>query len=422
MAILHHVKTLQALVPSYATRFQCLGSECSDSCCSGWTVNLDRRTHEAYKRIQDPVLTPLIQTKLERTRKQNSDKQYSRIAIDPESRDCPFLEKALCSIQARLGEDKLSDTCFQYPRKTAQVGGVRQQSMTLSCPRAAQLALDSSEAMEILSLPISVRDDAVVKSSQKAQLSPDTLNAVRFALIRQVRVGSVPLWQRLASLAVACEVVQDFIKQGKSIDLPLTLAQFEDALSSGAFSRALDDLRPDFIVQSVVLSGIWSSQALRLEQLSQSQSRVQTEVTLGLGMTPSRLDSDASLLIQRYQIGIAYLQTTLERSPWLLNNYTVNEMFHSVFPFGAASPLDHYRNLVMKYGVLRLMLAARCAYLDRPLTKEEVAETVQVFGRLYEHWGGLSTYLEKVLQSMNLSSTAGLYRFLKCDDNQGCRC
>jgi lysine-N-methylase len=414
MTILHHVKTLQALVPAYTTRFQCLGSECSDSCCSGWTVSIDKRTHEAYKRIQDPVLTPLIQTKLERTRANTSDGAYSRIALDSGNGDCPFLENALCSIQSRLGEDKLSHTCFQYPRQTKQVAGVRQQAMTLSCPRAAQLALDSCDAMEILSLPISVRSDSVIKQSQDIQLLPDIVNSVRFALIRLVRVESVPLWQRLASLAVACEVVQDYSKQGKSVDLPVLLGHFEATLSSGTFSKALDDLRPDYLTQSVVLGGIWGLQASRGG--SQSQNRVQTEVTLGLGITPSEPDGDATLLVRRYQIGISFLNTTLGRFPWLLTNFVVNEMFRDVFPFGMQSPLDHYRILVIKYGVLRLMLAARCAYLDRPLTKEEVAETTQVFARHYEHWSGLSSYVEKVLKSAHLTSTADLYRFLKCTD------
>ena len=415
MTVLHHVKTLQALVPEYTTRFQCLGSECPDSCCSGWTVSVDRRTHEAYKRIQDPVLTPLIQKKLERSRATKSDGAYSRIELESGNRNCPFLENALCSIQSRLGEDKLSHTCFQYPRQTKQVGGVRQQAMTLSCPRAAQLALDSSDSMEVMSLPISVRSDSVIKEPLRLQLSPDTLNSVRFALIRLVRVESAPLWQRLASLAVACEAVQEYIKQGKSADLPVLLGHFEDTLSRGGFSRALDDLRPDYVSQSVVLGGIWGLQAFRGG--SQIQNRVQTQVTLGLGIKPSAPEGDAALLVQRYQLGISFLNTTLEQFPWLLTNFIVNEMFRDVFPFGMTSPLEHYRILVMKYGVLRLMLAARSAYLDRPLAKEEVAETAQVFARHYEHWSGLSTYVEKVLKSAHLTSTADLYRFLKCTDH-----
>lgn len=30
-----------ALMPEYMKKFKCIGGECEDTCCAGWTVSLD---------------------------------------------------------------------------------------------------------------------------------------------------------------------------------------------------------------------------------------------------------------------------------------------------------------------------------------------------------------------------------------------
>ena len=35
--------------PEYFSRFSCLASECPDTCCRGWEIQIDRKTLERYK-------------------------------------------------------------------------------------------------------------------------------------------------------------------------------------------------------------------------------------------------------------------------------------------------------------------------------------------------------------------------------------
>ena len=35
----------------YMQRFGCIGAECEDNCCHGWTVEIDPLTHERMKKL-----------------------------------------------------------------------------------------------------------------------------------------------------------------------------------------------------------------------------------------------------------------------------------------------------------------------------------------------------------------------------------
>jgi lysine-N-methylase len=43
------------LAPTYYRHFRCTGSECPDSCCYGWRVDLNQQTFEKYQAIEEKV-------------------------------------------------------------------------------------------------------------------------------------------------------------------------------------------------------------------------------------------------------------------------------------------------------------------------------------------------------------------------------
>jgi len=48
------------LMPTYVSRFTCIGGDCEDTCCAGWGVTLDEETYHRYRSCLDPVLGPLF--------------------------------------------------------------------------------------------------------------------------------------------------------------------------------------------------------------------------------------------------------------------------------------------------------------------------------------------------------------------------
>ena len=121
--------------PTCIKEFRCDGSKCGAQCCrAGWAIEIDDQTAAAYSSFDAGFNQHL-----------RFDDELNRhvIALDAEGK-CPMLgEDNLCSIQKKYGEDFLSETCRQYPRQTLDFGNYFERSLSLVCPLAADLILNS---------------------------------------------------------------------------------------------------------------------------------------------------------------------------------------------------------------------------------------------------------------------------------------
>jgi len=102
------MKPARLLQPSHFGKFRCIGSDCEDTCCSGWIVHIDKSTYGKYRNSSDPALQTLV------TINENApdDDDYARIQMNRAV--CPFLSEGLCSIQQRFGEDYLSTVSYTH--------------------------------------------------------------------------------------------------------------------------------------------------------------------------------------------------------------------------------------------------------------------------------------------------------------------
>ena len=73
---------------------------------------------------------------------------------------CAFLnEENLCDLYKALGPDALCDTCKSYPRHTEEYEGLRELSLSLSCPEAAKIILSCKEPVRFLEEETDEEDD-----------------------------------------------------------------------------------------------------------------------------------------------------------------------------------------------------------------------------------------------------------------------
>lgn len=414
MAILHKSRNLEALVPKYVKDFHCIGPDCPDNCCTGWTVSIDRKTYNAYQKVAHPDLATRFQSAVQRTRKTGGDANYAKVEMKEATGECPFMEQRICSIQRELGEDKLSNTCFSYPRSTHEVGGVRQQALTLSCPEAARLALADRLAMDFTTHTISIRDGQALAVGRKFGLEPDLMNRVRFFSIQLMRGEGMALWERLATLGVMCETVGSLIQKGNQARIDSVLEELSVAISSGAVRQSLAHMNADHDVQALIFAKVWGDRMGR-SRASSNQIRVQEDILCGLGFDPETGLGNKQALVKLYADGLLHLNATLRQHPALIENYLVNEIFREQFPFGDSSPLNQYTQLVVRYGVIRLMLVGRCLAIGGPLDLRAAIDTIQVFARIYQHNARFVLDLQTALRAANWDSLEKIYRFLRDD-------
>ena len=122
--------------PAYYHDFQCIASQCPDSCCKEWTVDVDAEAAAFYKSLEGS-LGDRLRAVLQDTE--------DGVIMEIENGRCPmWRQDGLCCIQAELGHDALCQTCREFPRLRHEYGNFTERGLELSCPEAARLILSSS--------------------------------------------------------------------------------------------------------------------------------------------------------------------------------------------------------------------------------------------------------------------------------------
>ncbi len=124
--------------PSYYKKFACIAGDCPDTCCAGWEIVVDPESLDRYNKLSDNY----------------GQKIRSLITVDgdgdsifsPCNSRCPFLlDNGLCDMYINLGHESLCRTCRRFPRHITYFGARIETGISLSCPEAARLIMDSSD-------------------------------------------------------------------------------------------------------------------------------------------------------------------------------------------------------------------------------------------------------------------------------------
>lgn len=128
-------------IPDYYREFHCTASQCPDTCCAGWKIMIDETSLKKYRMVKGAVGNRLRNGICW---KDASFRQYQH--------RCEFLnEENLCDLYSDLGPGMLCRTCRTYPRHIEEFQGLREISLSLSCPEAARIILKHAGPVRFLS-------------------------------------------------------------------------------------------------------------------------------------------------------------------------------------------------------------------------------------------------------------------------------
>lgn len=128
---------MRYIKPYYYTEFKCIADKCPDTCCAGWQIVIDDETLEIYSNEKDEFSYRL---------KNSID--WSEGAFFQNNGRCAMLnDNNLCDLVTAKGEGALCKTCHMYPRHIEEFEGVREYSLSLSCPVAARIILEDTNKL-----------------------------------------------------------------------------------------------------------------------------------------------------------------------------------------------------------------------------------------------------------------------------------
>lgn len=407
MSLDHPIRTMPSLQPRYVSRFSCLGSSCEDSCCNEWHISLDKKTFQHYSAPGSRGLAQVVRI----NPAPREDTNYGHIALAGELAECPLLEEKLCSVHRDKGAGALSHTCFSYPRVWAEIDGQGEQSLELSCPEVARLALLAPDAFEFEEASMSVRPEVVRTVLANPGFTTDAINQVRYFCINLMRAQELALWQRLALLGLFCESLNEPVANKDGAAMVRQVSWFTDLLQDGAVLDTLAPLQPDHTAQALVFSALL--EGIPRDTPNPIRRQVIAAVGAGLGADPVTGQADAVSVAAAYREGIARLSQALEAAPHLLDHYLLNELFVNLFPFNMGAPFNSYLRLVTRFGLLRLMLAARCNTDGALPDAAALVQTVQVHCRRFHHNAGLNQKMDDALRTGGWARLDKLFTLLR---------
>ncbi|MDR7856908.1 flagellin lysine-N-methylase [Tissierella sp.] len=376
------------LIPEYMKQFRCIGSECEDSCCIGWTVSLDKKRYQNYKRSNNMELKPIFKSMVRRSHNNKSDEFYGRIVMDELDR-CPFLDESrLCKIQGILGEEHLSDICASYPRFTNRIDGKLERSATISCPEIARLALlnpkgiSFEQIQEDKDLRIMINSRFDTEGHMFYNKPERYFWDIRLFCISLLQDRNYSISERLILLGIVNNRIEGLYKMYKTHDIPKTLESLAQMIDRGSFKDELNKVPSKIEIQLKILETMINERLL-IGSLNGRYMECLNETLLGLENTE---DEKIETTIKKYEETYTnYLKDYLEEKEYILENFLVNEYFRGMMPFGGfASIWDSYIFLCVIYGMIKLHLIGMAGY-HKGLNDELTLKLIQSFSKVILH-------------------------------------
>jgi lysine-N-methylase len=382
------------LTPDYYAGFQCIGAECEDSCCKGWSIGIDRDTYHAYKSNRHPALAPLIKIAVHRNAKaeSNSNTSFGTMRMRDDG-SCHFLDHdSLCLIQKTLGAQALGNVCRIYPRYLNRFGQQRENSLSISCPQAARLILLRREPITFAASPADAVYDSKAFTSYAYPRHGDddpeqiaVLNHLRALIIAILQLRTISIGARVVLLGFLLEDASRVMGAAPVVHASALLPTLQSfagmlehpqALEQQYGAIAADTPRRLRAVARLMVDAMNSSATRRFKDCLQLAAR-------GLGVDGDNGASGSTVhaYLQAYE---QYYAPFIADRAHILENYLVNDVVTRLFPFTRGTFLDLYREMVCNLGVLEVLMVGLSAH-DKGLGEERVVQLFQSFVRSVTH-------------------------------------
>jgi lysine-N-methylase len=415
----------EQIEPRYAETFRCVGAECTDTCCVGWQVLIDRATYAKYQKLPD--LLPILNTKLW-LNPNAGDSNYAQVKLDGDR--CPFLaEDRLCDIQKTHGAELLSKTCSEFPRGVRVDGNVTKKTLFLSCPEAARIVLLDPKLLpeeETGGGTYARYHDFLMgkeKNSRKRTNSLDCLWKLQRFSVVLLKDRRYPLWQRLFVLGMFCKRLQDLAVAQQPEQVPGLLDNYAQMIVDKRLMAAMESVQARPAVQ---LDVTWKFITHRLQQSQASSFRESVaDFLAGVPFDGGIIDQPeiAATMAEAMQVYEAahteYYRPVMEAHPFLLENYLSNYILQRGFlspghkENNAHDILTEYFILCTHYVVIRTMLIGIAAHYCEQFSTQHVVKLVQGFSKAAEHSATFTGEVAKFVSDSGLNRPGEMATLLR---------
>lgn len=365
---------------AFYDEFYCTGSECKDTCCRYWHINLTKSEYLNYKEMQCSDELRAAMDNAFRRVINGSDPNYAEVSLNAEGK-CPLLgEDSLCAIQKELGESALCFTCSVFPRLHMKVGNdTVMMSCSPTCCRVTELLMSHPEGLKIVEEKYDGKDRYINEDLfTLPRLKADCKEYPYYRSILDAQIGilqnrrfTVP--ERMLILGYFCQKIDEYFKTGEMS----RIAPLADILSDNEICYSIaDSLKPQQSDERIALSSVKilykmyrAAQTSSSPFVSQSFNRFMGR----LAVTASQIGSEElniSFSFDEYSRLTGIFKKIMNERPYIIENLLVNLVFSRNIKDGVWA---NYFTLAVFYNTLKLCVPV---FLKEEYTDEELAVSI----------------------------------------------
>ncbi len=370
--------------PAYAKHFHCDGRLCNAKCCRGWLIEVDEATYAKYQRLPEVDLRRQTLIKLKKS------KLGGKYRFQMEGINCPMLQQDwLCVLQKNYGEDYLSDTCHQFPRRVHKIlPDTVERVLSFACPVAAKLALNQREPMTMEAIKLKgEREKSFFSLPERIETGTAYLLSVQTAAITLLQNRNFSINKRLKMLGIYLtgEVKNTAVESHKVQTDVLVHEADKICWANEVWIRFLLELLDDLYGTAIVLAAD--------DDINYVPAIIQAFHLEGTGKKSLK---ELTAIYERGQK--LFEEQVLERYDYMLEHYLVQEFFGNLYPYKWETGIEgNYAVFLIVYRFMELIL------LSMMLTDMKVgeAEIINLVGRMAQRTNHADLYGKIILQKIN---------------------
>lgn len=204
--------------PDYFDIFRCTADKCPDTCCAGWQIVIDDVSLERYMKDKSAFGSRLC-----------NGIDWQESAFIQYDRRCSMLnDRNLCDLVIEKGEEWLCETCSRYPRHVEEFEGLREWSLSLSCPVAAELMLNRMKPIEFI-MEEDEKSDPLEEEFEDFDFFLFTqLEDARNVMFKLVQNRKLSMEKRMHIILMLARELQECVDEERLYDMDELIRRYED--------------------------------------------------------------------------------------------------------------------------------------------------------------------------------------------------
>ena len=378
---------VNTFLPKYMIEFKCVSSNCIDSCCAGWDINIDEDTYNKYDNSTGE-LKGLLDRKFIKNEDEYDSFNYGFMVLKDENR-CPFLNSnMLCDIHGGDGQENLCITCKSYPRVFNIVDNVYEKSGLPSCMEICTRAFLNKDKMEF----VESKEDIEEKNIEIRRIIDSEAFEGTESLLQyfwDIRVVSINIMQdRSFSIEERLNILNTFYEQ---IDGIYNSGEIDN------IEELLEDMNNENI-DYVDLKGAGFKENNEF-YISLAEDELLEKIR-SVRLRACVKEYKAGILKQnnivKYLEDIQKYFNELEEYSYVFENYLVNQIFKDLIPFNKGESLTQsIKVLINSYRIIKAYVIGIAMNSQEKIGGEQIIRVIQALSKDIEHNRVFNERLEK---------------------------